>query len=123
MNKYIENQVDDEIKPLEDFVNTYSYTENEKQIIIEFIGIHQLIYDDKVKKHLITETCKKCDVLFISKLNQIKNEYQQYIRNKTTSLLKQSSFGNTFLTCLLYIIIINAFFHYFKKAFSCLFCQ
>ena len=79
MKKYIENQVDDEIKPLEDFVNTYSYTENEKQIIIEFIGIHQLIYDDKVKKHLITETCKKCDVLFISKLNQIKNEYQQYI--------------------------------------------
>jgi hypothetical protein len=83
MKEYLNNKREDTIKSITKFVNSYPFDEyisiKQKQIIVEFISVHQLIEDKKVKDHLITEISKKCDGLFVCKLHQINEKHQQHL--------------------------------------------
>ena len=86
MREYLNTQREDTIKSITKFVNRYPYDEyisiKQKKIIVEFLSIHQLIEDKKVKDHLLYEISKMCDGLFVCKLHQINEKHQQYLKEQ-----------------------------------------
>lgn len=79
MKAYLAKKRDEIINPIIDFVSQFSYTENEKKIIVEYISIDQLIDDKNVKNQLMFEIQIKCEKIFCSILDELNNAYKQHL--------------------------------------------
>ena len=96
MKIFLEKKREETIKQIEEFISKYSYTENETKLIIEFLALHQLIDDERVKAYLISEISKRCDNLFICKLNVINNEYKHLIKEYVLNHYSYRNFKERF---------------------------
>ena len=79
MKIYLENQVDDEIKPIEDFVSTFSYANGDKKLIVQYLAIDQLLSNENVKSYLKYEIKQSQGASFCLELNKINNDYKQHL--------------------------------------------
>lgn len=79
MKKILSIERDEIINPIIDFVSQFSYTENEKKIIVEYLSIEQLIIDKNVKNQLMFEIKIRCEKLFFSILDVINNAYKEHL--------------------------------------------